>query len=347
MSQKPIWLGKNTVALRGAELLSTGVVIDKPTSMTVGEDSMLGQANMLNWEVQKRPLVNEYGHVHTDKFEVTYMNPDTEQREVFPNVIVGRHYIPYQNEEFFRFADALLNFDAIPQLVGTAVDRRRVFGTFKIEGSINVGGVDLLEPWLLAKTSHDGTLRMSIDFKLRRLKCTNELGGIGLSDNAVVIKHTASADYNMAKARETLGLAKTWITEVNEIAEKLVNVPMKNDQFVRMAETIYPKPLVTIDAPNKGSVSKWESRIDNLEKIFLGDGSQGDTTGKIGNTAWCGYNALIEEVDWYRVKPDRSNALAMSQQSLGIIGHTSKTKNNILTQVEHFVNTLPKTVALS
>ena len=335
------------VTLRDNALWGLGKVIDSATSMTVGDDSMLGQADMLGWKIEKRPLVNADGHAHKDKYEVTYVNPQSQTREVFDGVVVGGKYTPIQNEKAFLFADALFDFGATPEQVFSFNGGRRVGGTFGLSKlDLNVGGVDPLTAKLLVLTGHDGTLSLVFKILHTRLFCRNQLNML-LRDqaNTMTIRHTASAEYNVLEAKRALGLAEKWVVEVEQIAEKLVTVPMTTGQFAEMATEVYPKP--DADEASKRAVSRWSNQINLLESIFDGNGDQGDTTGQIGGTAWACYNALVERLDWYR---NSGNSISLGRtraaQAMGIIGHLDKTKSNILTQVQTYVDTMPEKVTV-
>ena len=64
-----------------------------------------------------------------------------------------------------------------------------------------------------------------------------------------------------------------------------------NAKFSEIINKLFPKP----EADKKGSMTKWENKIDLLEDIY-----GGDTNGMIAGTAWGAYNALTERLDWYR-----------------------------------------------
>ena len=337
----------NGVTLRENALFGLGKVIESATSMTVGEDSMLGQAGMLGWDIAKRPLINADGHEHSDKYEVTHVEPSTGERKVFDGVVVGSKYYPIQNEKAFLFADSLMDFGAKPEQVFSFNGGRRVGGTFGLSDlDLNIGGVDKLRAKLLVLTSHDGSASLTARIIKQRLDCTNQISGmLKHYTNQVVIRHTASAEYNVHEAQRTLGMAREWSREIERIAEGLVQVPMTTGQFAEMATAIYPKPETA--KTTKRTTARWSNQINLLESIFDGSAPHGDTTGQIGGTAWAGYNALTERLDWYR---NSSNSLELGRtraaQAMGIIGHLDKTKSGILSQVEAYVDTLPEMVTV-
>ena len=347
--KKKMVIRDTTVAVRESKLAGISTKVDSATSMTHGYDSMLGQANMLGWDMETRPLVNVDGLAHKGKNEITRYNPKNGQREIMNGVVVGSNFVPIQLERAFSIGDYLIQLGAKPISAGTLQDGKLAFAILDLQKKIFVGGVDELASEFILLTGNAGQLSLKGNVNMTRRWCTNQIPAeqFNKSGTRLSIRHTASADYHIGQAKQILDVANSWVDEVEEIAEKLVNVPMQNDQFVELAKNIYPKPLVTDDVPNRRSVSRWSNMIDELESIFLGDGSQGDTTGQIGNTAWCGYNALTERIDWYRTsKADevtgKDNSNLRSAQALGVIGQTGKEKSNILAQVQHFVDNLPQ-----
>jgi hypothetical protein len=240
-----------------------------------------------------------------------------------------------------------MEFGATPEQVFSINGGRRVGGTFGLADlDLNIGGVDKLIAKLLIFTSHDGSKSLTARIIEQRLSCTNQLDMMFKNyTNAVVIKHTASAEFNVHQAQQTLGVAGSWVRELERVAESLVQVPMTTGQFSELATNIYPKP--DTDETSKRANSRWSNQINLLESIFKGNAPQGDTTGQIGGTAWAGYNALTERLDWYR---NGSNSAELGRtraaQAMGIIGNLGKTKSNILTQVESFVDSMPETIAV-
>jgi len=344
-------LADTTVALRKTKLAGVSTFIDHATSMTQGAESMLGQADMLGWEMQTRPLVNADGLEHSSKKEITRFNPKTQQREVMNNVIVGNKFMPIQLEQGFQLGDYLMKLGATPISAGTLQNGHVAWCQLDLQKPVLVGDVDELSGQYTFVLGNAGQLSLKGNVTVERHWCANqipaEISRMSHRNTGLSIRHTASAEYQIRQAQTIMNTAHNWIDEISEIAEKLVNVPMQNDQFVELAKIIYPEPVITDDNPKPRSMGKWNRLIDELERIFMGDGLQGDTTGKIGGTAWCGYNALTERLDWYRTsQPDKvtggTNSNLRTAQVLGVTGQTMATKGNILTQVEQFVDNLPR-----
>ena len=327
------------VALRKPGWHKLGTVLDKEVSVY----EMMEIGNLAGWEVEKSPLINVNGFEHPDLFEVTRIHPETGERSPFPNVVVGNRYATIQNEQAFTFADALLDFEAIPETVGSIRDGRIVFACFRIPKEIKIGGVDTLHSYLTLGTSHDGTMSLTAFTTCMRAVCSNTFHfSLGSTKNKYVVRHTPSHETKVEDAKRALGIADRWLAEFEKIAESLVQVKMTTGQFREMATAVYPQPK---EDSEKRAQTRWTNRLDTLEKIFGGEGEYGDTTGEVGQTAWAGYNALTEAMDWYRTNEDGVVRPSRLAQSAGLIGTLGDQKGNVLAQVREFVNEEMKEVA--
>jgi hypothetical protein len=79
--------------------------------------------------------------------------------------------------------------------------------------------------------------------------------------------------------------------EFSKIANAMIETEVTKAQFEKVVSTLYPVP----EKDSKGSVKKYDSKIDLLESIYVGQ--YNDT---ISGTAWGIANALTERLDWYR-----------------------------------------------
>ena len=257
-----------TIGQRGQRLAGISTKVDNASSMTLGQDSMLGQADMLGWDMQTRALENFEGLVHQGKNEVTKINSSTGEREVMNGVVVGSNFVPIQLEDAFSIGDFLIQLGATPKSAGVLKNGKLVFATLDLHKEI---------------MGNDGSSSLKGIANMTRLYCTNQIPAQTRNsrNRSLSIRHTASNNIRISQAKEVIQNANNSIDEFGAVAEKLVNIPMQNDQFLELATNIYPKPTVTEDVPNTRSVSRWSNMIDELESIFLGEGSAGDTTGQV------------------------------------------------------------------
>ena len=88
---------------------------------------------------------------------------------------------------------------------------------------------------------------------------------------------------------------------------------MDTNAFVKFIDTLYPKPEERdLGVTQSGELRKdrtftqWNNQRDTLVDIWQGDGQRGvDTIDNIRGTAWAGYNAFTEYLDWYGAKQSK------------------------------------------
>jgi hypothetical protein len=135
---------------------------------------------------------------------------------------------------------------------------------------------------------------------------------------------------------EALGLTRNYFKTLEEIANTLYETPMETNAFVKYIDTIYPQPEekeflgVNQDGSEKKdrTMTQWNQQRDTLVDIWNGTGIRGiNTIENIQGTAWAGYNAFTEYLDWYGAKKSKQQlekasslvAVPIKQQGLDIL----------------------------
>ncbi len=92
-------------------------------------------------------------------------------------------------------------------------------------------------------------------------------------------------------AREQLDLTFAYVDEWSIGAQQLIETQMTNDAFDAIVRNLYaPK-----DDAAKMAVTMFEQRRERLLGLYTSAGTQENIRG----TAWAGYNALVEDLDWF------------------------------------------------
>jgi phage/plasmid-like protein (TIGR03299 family) len=183
--------------------------------------------------------------------------------------------------------------------------------------------------YLLVHTSHDGSLAIQASVTPVRVVCQNTLNAaVGSKGNRAKqsfrIRHTQTVQGKVAAAREALGLTHKYLDEFDKMASEMISKEINDKQFFEIITAVYPKP----EKDAKGSMTKWENKIDTLNDIYVGP-----TCENIRGTAWGAYNALTERLDWYR-NPRGGNAEGVLAAASGFDATTTSAKNNILRTVK-------------
>jgi len=297
---------------------------------------MLEAANLNNWNVRLEDMPIP-AHLTSDK-EYQYVirtNPtDNTQSDVLG--VVGERYHVLQNEDLFSFGDNILDGGGRWETAGSIKGGRVVFGALALEREtvLDPNGVsDKVKTYLLINTSHDGSIAIQASITPVRVVCANTLNlalnGVGRKKNgpkqSFKIRHTQTANGKVQIARETLGLANQYMDEFDKMAHAMIQTEVNAKQFYDILLAAYPKP----EKDSKGSMKKWETKIDSLNDIYTGE-----FNGMIAGTAWGAFNALTERLDWYRSSRNGNNESILASAS-GFDPAINAEKNRLLKVVKN------------
>ena len=303
----------------------------------VNTAEMLKLAHLDNWNVRLEDVALPDGFNSDKSYSfVTRTNPfDKTQNDVLG--VVGERYVPLQNEDLFSFGDNLLDGGGRWETAGSIKGGRQVFGSIALENSITLdpkGIADKIDNYLLINTSHDGSIAIQASITPVRVVCANTLNlalssfkGKKAAKQTFKIRHTSTAEGKIAVAREALGLAKTYIDEFSTMANAMIEKEITKSQFDEIVALAYPAP----EKDAKGSFKKYDSKIDLLNSIYVGQFN--DT---IAGTAWGAYNALTERLDWYRSARGGSNESIYASAS-GFDPVINAEKNRLMKVVQSVV----------
>jgi phage/plasmid-like protein (TIGR03299 family) len=296
---------------------------------------MLATANLNNWNVR---LVDvEIPNTLTSDKNYQYVvrtNPtNSSQTDVLG--VVGERYTPLQNEELFAFGDNILDGGGRWETAGSIRGGRVVFGSLALEREtvLDPNGVaDKVKTYLLINTSHDGSIAIQASITPVRVVCANTLNlalGSKRGKNAIKqsfkIRHTQTANGKVQVAREALGLANKYMDEFDRLANAMIQKEITAQQFNEIVLLAYPKP----DEDKKGSIKKWENKVDVINDIYTGQ-----FNGMIAGTAWGALNALTERLDWHRSARGGNNESLLASAS-GFDATINAEKNRLLTIVKN------------
>ena len=290
----------------------------------VTTSQMLDAAHLSRWDVRLED-VDLPGRSHRNFFAVTRTNPFDGDADVLG--VVGERYKVLQNEELFSFADNMLDGGRW-ETAGSIKNGTVVFGSLALDREVILdpnGATDKINTYLLVHTSHDGSLAVQASVTPVRVVCQNTLNAaLSGVKQSYKIRHTSTVNGKVQAAREALGLANAYLDEFDKQAQTLIQKEIDDKAFFDIITTVYPKP----EKDAKGSMTKWESKIDTLNDIYFGE-----TCVNIKGTAWGAYNALTERLDWFRT-PRGGNAEGVLAAASGFDAATNAEKNKMLSVVK-------------
>jgi phage/plasmid-like protein (TIGR03299 family) len=297
---------------------------------TVTTKQMLDAAKLSNWNVKLESVKDftpdTYRYTGGENFLVTRTNPNDNGTDVLS--VVGSRYKVVQNEELFSFADNIHdgNPDVNWESAGSLKNGRVVFGTMSIPRTMVLdpeGANDTTNLYLVVYTSHDGSVAVQSAITPVRVMCQNTLNfAMKKAKQSFKIRHTQTVEGKIIAARETLGLTMNYFDEFEKQAQELFKVEVNNKKFNEIIQSLYPQPKEDV----KGSIKKWENKIELIENIY-----SMPYNANIKGTAWGVVNTLTERLDYFRTARKDSDSLMAGASGFDAL--VTAEKNKIVKQV--------------
>jgi phage/plasmid-like protein (TIGR03299 family) len=257
--------------------------------MTVEE--ALELANLANWDVQKEPIYTKDGLVVPGR-NATVANI-LGKRVVLGDV--GDRYVVFQTEEHAVFLNTLVHeAGAHVETAGALGRGEKVFISLRLPESVTIGGQsgDKVDTYLGALNAFDASQPFTVVTTPIRWECQNMINySLSRATNRHTIRHTgAGLKGAVAEAHRVLGLIHEYNHAFEAEAEKLVQVSMTSGTFEEMIAAAYG-----YDGENLAAAERADERIGQMMTLFDTAG----TNDNIRETAWAGFNAIVEYFDWF------------------------------------------------
>jgi phage/plasmid-like protein (TIGR03299 family) len=266
---------------------------------TMTADEIMTKAFLGGWKVRKIAL---YGEETTpdgparidcpDKWMTVRTNIDTGATEYLG--VVGEDYTPVQNEQVAEMLDRLVDAasGAHFETAGSLRGGRRVFVTMKLPQGMSVAGVDDLDLYLAATTSHDGTAALRADATPIRIVCANtDRAALAATKGFYVFRHTTNVHSQIAQAREAMGLMWDYFSEFEKAAERMINETLTMGGFEKVVGQLWPLP----EGASEPAKRHHRQRQAALRYLIR----DADTQKAIRGTRWAGFQAITEYIDHY------------------------------------------------
>lgn len=187
----------------------------------------------LDWEVESRHIYDAQGNPYPNyKANVNKENGD------MLGVVTDRYRI-VQNRDAFNFVDSLVDEGFIFDRAGSFRDGKSIW----VMGSLpdaNILGDDVANN-IVFTNSHDGSSGVKIMMTPVRLICSNMMNyAIREAQRMWTSKHTGSITFKLQEAKETLGLAQKYMTELEKEAERLAMQKISEQQIEAIFDKMFP-----------------------------------------------------------------------------------------------------------
>lgn len=302
-------LGNGQTAFASARLSAwhqLGTVTDE--CMTA--DEIMAKAWLGGWWVRKIPLegveLTADGVTRVacpDKMMTVRTNAYTKETEYLG--IVGNDYGVVQNEQVAETLDHLVDAagGAHFETAGSMKGGKEVFVTMKLPSGMRIAGVDDLDLYLAATTSHDGTRALRVDATPVRIVCANtQRAAFSNTRGTYTFRHTSNVGQQISQCREAIGLMWNFMAEFEKQAERMINETLTLGQFEKITAQLWP---LDTDASEQ-TVKNAKQRNTSLRYLL----KHGDTNEAIRGTRYAGYQAITEYVDHYAPAKDDATRAA-------------------------------------
>lgn len=214
--------------------------------------------------------------------------------------VVGNRYTPIQNLEAFEFLNHIADeTGAVFETAGSLGNGERVFMTMKFPESMALAsGQDVIDNYIMAVNSHDGSSAFIVAVTPIRAVCTNTVRlALSSAKSKISLKHTAGATQKVQQARETLGVVFKYQEAFEAEVEAMLSIKVSDAQYKKFVEAVIPEPKKK-EATDR-QLNSIEKKRGELMALW-----NAPTQQNVAGTAWAAYNAVAEWADW--VKPIRS-----------------------------------------
>ncbi len=280
----------------------------------------LGGWNVRTMALQTAPVLSDDGVFGAlpvpDQFATVRTNPVSSSVDVLG--VVGRGYTVIQNEEHADLLNRLVDEGAHFETAGSLRGGRAVFLSMKLPSTMQLGGIDPVDTYLIALNSHDGTSAFRLLVSPVRVVCANTQAiAIRRAQASFSIRHTSGAKGNIAQARQALGLTFRYVEAFEAEAQKLIEQEMTAAQFQAIIGAIW-----TATPDSKRSETITANRSETLSELF----NTADTNANIRGTRWAGYQAITEYLDHFAPTADKANPATARAERVAVGGNTAQVK---------------------
>jgi phage/plasmid-like protein (TIGR03299 family) len=237
------------------------------------------EAARLNWTVTIEPQVRKGIEIPGKNWTV---RDDTDT----VLGVVGDQYRVLQNEDAFRFFDAVTQDPHGPkyEVAGSLWNGRKVWLLAKLPDVLEVVPGDIVEPYILLSNSHDGSSAIRIMETPIRVVCQNTLNmahsGQGRS---IKVRHSGDIMLKVNRVQDALGIIRQTFAETLEVFQALAKVEPTAAQVERVLTTLFPDTKTD------------RAKLQRERVMSLADHGKGNE--RVAGSAWGLYNGITELVD--------------------------------------------------
>lgn len=262
----------------------------------------------LTWSVRKEeifyrmPVVNGMSRIKKVPNNYAVVRNDNN----LPLGMVGEVYQPFQNDEMFSFMDSFCKETGSKIETCGSLRNGKIVWALSTNGEIEYIKNDPVRQYFLFKNTFDGSANIEICFTDVRVVCNNTLtAALRASKNMVRIRHTAALYDQVEIAKETFASAYKHSEKMQEVMQKLANVPLAGKDAENAIHSILLKEQKDIEALIDGDADPSEILTKNMAKtadkiLELSETGAGTDIPGVKGTAYGLLQACTEYADHYK-----------------------------------------------
>jgi phage/plasmid-like protein (TIGR03299 family) len=270
----------------------------------------------LDWTVTQEPIYRGNGQRIIDRVA----NARSDTGAVLG--VVSTSYQVFQNVECFDFMDALVaDRLAMFETAGALKEGRQIWMLARIPRELRAAGSDIIDPYVLLTTGHDGLHALKMIPTSVRVVCNNTLN-LALRKAAgkegFTLLHSKNLQARVEEARRKLGLVIERLDRFEEQIQALAKAPLTEGQARDYWDVLFPTgrlrrrtptaPVVGTDGAallddtviSDGEQERgrlWKRNALIVEQLLENYQSSSNTLPGIRDTAWAAFNAVSQWVD--------------------------------------------------
>jgi len=259
----------------------------------------------LDWEVTlENVFINE-----TDPIEVPdrYATVKWIDGKIEPLAVVGSRYKVLQNSEIFSCLDDIVNnSDARYGAAGELKGGNVVWATIELPANVTVGD-DPHNAYVIARTSHDGSMPFQMTPVVNRLSCTNQINAAMMSGKAKGIyyrvKHSPNSSINPDDIRKAFKIMNEDVQKYATVSSYLRSIEFSNAEFKNFVNRVYPlpskiefSPYEMLSAGERTSKTRAERSRASALNVWIGETHTQDN---IKGTKFGAFQAIVEATDHF------------------------------------------------
>ena len=265
------------------------------------------EASGLNWKASIKPSFYEASP--GEFVRINGLNAVIRDDINIPIGHVGDRYEIYQNDEMWRFIEAMQMKSGCKLETAGSLRNGSTTWVLSTAGTSEYISGDPIQQFFLFRNSFDGSSNIQLLFTDIRVVCNNTLSiALKGAKNVFNVRHTSNANEQLAEVEKALGLKEKHRMKFDEIMAHLASFQMTATQTSDFIENVvFPMPqkinqvggqVVSVEEASKKAITARKNKIEAIHKL-IETGAGADIAGVRG-TGYGLYQALVEWSDHER-----------------------------------------------